>query len=65
MLIVLLKKKQTDYATEISGIKNDYVTTTELTSRLNDLKNTHSDEINKVNDKAKKMVQIFWAMSQD
>ena len=37
MLMVLLKK---DYATEISEIKNDYVTNAALTSRLNDLK-TH------------------------
>ena len=36
MLMLLLKK--TDHATEISGIKNDYVTNTALTSRLNDLK---------------------------
>ena len=33
--------KKTDYATEISGIKNDYVPNAALTSRLNDLKNTH------------------------
>ena len=40
MLMVLLKKK-TDFATEGSGIKNDYVTNAALTSRLNDLKNTY------------------------
>ena len=52
--------KKTDDATEISGIKNDYVTNTALTSRLNDLKNTYiSDEIKKVDEKAKKMLQIF------
>ena len=49
--MVLLKKG--DYATEISGVKNDYVTA--LTSRLNDLKNTYiSDEIKEVDDKVKK-----------
>ena len=53
MLMVLLKKK--DYATEISSIKIDYATNTVLTSRLNDLKNTHiSDEIKKVDDKVNK-----------
>ena len=30
--------KKTDYATEMSGIKNDYVTNTVLTGQLNDLK---------------------------
>ena len=30
--------KKADYATEISGIKNDYVTNAALTSELNDLK---------------------------
>ena len=40
--------KKTDYATEISGIKNEYVTNAALTSRLNGLKTTHiSDEIKK------------------
>ena len=38
--------KKTDYSTETAKIKNDYVSNTALTSRLNDLKNTHiSDEI--------------------
>ena len=46
--------KKRDYATEISNIKNDYVTNAALTSQLNDLKNQHiSDEI-KVDDKVKK-----------
>ena len=40
--------KKTNYATEISSIKNDYVTQTALTSQLNDLKSQHtSDEIKK------------------
>ena len=65
MLMVLLKKK-TDYATEISGIKNDYITNVALTSRLNDLKNTHiSDEIKKIDDKVKKTGQIFLVMKVD
>ena len=32
---------QTDYATEISGIKKDYVTNAALTSQLNDLISQH------------------------
>ena len=38
--------KKTDYATEISGIKNDYVTNAALKSQLNDLKSQHiADEV--------------------
>ena len=33
--------KKTDYSTEITSIKNDYVTTSALTSQLNDLKSQH------------------------
>ena len=36
MLMVLLKKS--DYATEITSIKNDYVTNTAFYSRINSLK---------------------------
>ena len=40
--------KKSDYATEISSIKNDYVTNAALTSQLNDLKSKHiADEIKK------------------
>ena len=47
--------EKTNHATEISGIKTDYVTNTALTSRLNDLKTTHiSDELKKVDDKVKR-----------
>ena len=47
--------KKTDYATEISGIKNDYVTNATLTSQLNDLKRQHNaDEVKKVDDKVSK-----------
>ena len=46
-MIVVLSKKS-DYATEISSIKNDYVTNAALTSQLNDLKSTHiADEVKK------------------
>ena len=47
--------KRLDYASEITGIKIDYVTNVALTSKLNDLKTTHiADEVKKVDDKAKK-----------
>ena len=47
--------KKTDYATEISGIKNDYVTNAALTNQLNDLKSQHiADEVKKVDDKVTK-----------
>ena len=47
--------KKTDYATEITAVKNDYVTNASLTSQLNDLKSQHiADEVKKVDDKAAK-----------
>ena len=47
--------KKSDYATEITSIKNDYVTNTAFDSRINSLKNTHiADEVKKVDDKTKK-----------
>ena len=55
MLMVLLKK--TDYAREITSIKNDYVTKVALTRQLNDLKSQHiADEVKKVDDKVKKNI---------
>ena len=49
--------KKTDYATEITSIKNDYVTKAALTSQLNDLKSQHiADEVKKVDYKVKKNV---------
>ena len=47
--------KRTEYATDIRKIKNDYVTTAALDSRLNDLKSQHiADEVKKVDDKVTK-----------
>ena len=47
--------KKTDSATEISSIKNDYVTNAALTSQLNDLKSQHiAHEVKKVDDKVTK-----------
>ena len=38
--------KKTDYATDITSIKNDYVTKATLASQLNDLKSQHiADEV--------------------
>ena len=52
--------KKTDYATEITNIKNDYVTKAALTSQLNDLKSQHiADEVKRAEDKVKKIVRIF------
>ena len=47
--------KQSDYATEITSIKNDYATNTSLDSKINDLKAQHiADEVKKVDDKVLK-----------
>ena len=47
--------KKTDFATEISGIKNDYVTNAASTIQLKDLKSQHIvDEVKKVDDKVTK-----------
>ena len=49
--------KKTDYSTEITSIKNDYVTKSALTNKLNDLKSQHfADEVKKVDDKVKKNI---------
>ena len=47
--------KKSEVATDITAIKNDYVTNASLTSQLNHLKAQHiADEVKKVDDKAKK-----------
>ena len=52
--------KKTDYATEVTSIKNNYVTNAALTSQLNDLKSQHiADKVKIVDDKVKKIVVIF------
>ena len=49
--------KKTHYATEITSIKNDYVTNAALTSQLNDLKSQNiADEVKKVDDKVNKNI---------
>ena len=47
--------KKTDYATDITKIKNDYATNASVDSKINDLKTQHlADEVKKVDDKTKK-----------
>ena len=56
----MLLLKKTDYATEVTSIKNNYVTNAALTSQLNDLKSQHiADKEKIVDDKVKKIVVIF------
>ena len=44
----MLLLNKTDYATDISRIKNDYVTNAAFTSQLDDLKSQHiADEVKK------------------
>ena len=54
-------QKKTDVATDITTIKNDYVTNARLTSQLNDLKSQHiATEVTGIDNKTKKMRVIFW-----
>ena len=47
--------KKTDVATDITAIKNDYVTNASLTSQLNDLKSQHiATEVTSIDNKTKK-----------
>ena len=47
--------KKAEVATDITAIKNDYVTNASLTSQLNDLKSQHiATEVTGIDDKAKK-----------
>ena len=54
--------KKSDYATEITAIKNDYATNASVDSKINDLKAQHiANEVKKVGDKAKKNASdILW-----
>ena len=48
--------KKTDVATDITSIKNNYVTNDNLTSQLNKLKSQHiTDEVKKVEIKSMKI----------
>ena len=53
-------QKKADVATDITAIKNHYVTNASLTSQLNDLKRQHiATEVTGIDNKAKKMLVIF------
>ena len=58
--------KKTDVASDITTIKNDYVTNASLTSQLNGLKSQHiATEIKTINDKTKEnIVAISWIKSR-
>ena len=52
--------KNADVATDITAIKNDYVTNASLTSQLNDLKSQHmATEVTGIDNITKKMLVIF------
>ena len=53
-------QKKPDVATDITTIKNDYISNASLTSRLNDLKSHHiATEVKTIDDKTKKIRVIF------
>ena len=52
--------KKSDVATDITTIKNDYVSNASLTSQLNNLKSQHiATEVTGIDNKIKKMLMIF------
>ena len=55
--------KKTDVATDISAMKNDYVTNASLTSQLNDLKSQHiATEVTGIDNKTKKNASDILAL---
>ena len=55
--------KKTDYATDITTIKNDYATNASVDSKINDLKAQHiADEVKKVDDKTKKECKRYFRL---
>ena len=62
-VIYLVMQKKTDVATEITAIKNDYVTNASLTSQLNDLKSQHiATEVTGIDNKTKKNASDILAL---
>ena len=56
-------QKKADVATDITTIKNDYVTNASLTSQLNDLKSQHiATEVTAIDNKAKKNASDILAL---
>ena len=53
-------QKKTEVAADITTIKNDYVSNSSLTSRLNDLKSQRiATEVTGIDNKTKNMLVIF------
>ena len=60
-----MQKKKTDVATDITAIKNDYVTNASLTSQLNDLKSQHiATEVTGIDNKIKKNASDILALEK-
>ena len=58
--------KKADVATDITAIKNDYVTNASLTSRLNDLKSQHiATEVTGIDNKSKKNASDILALENE
>ena len=56
-------QKKADVATDITAIKNDYVTNTSLTSQLNNLKSQHiATEVTGIDNKTKKNASDILAL---
>ena len=55
--------KKADVATDITAIKNDYITNVSLTSQLNDLKSQHiATEVTAIDSKTKKNASDILAL---
>ena len=57
--------KKSDVATDITAIKNDYVTNASLTSQLNDLKSQHTTENKGIDNKTKKNASDILALENE
>ena len=56
-------QKKADVATDITTIKNDYVTNASLSSQLNDLKSQHiATEVTSIDNKTKKYASDILAL---
>ena len=59
-------QKKADVATDITAIKNDYVTNTSLTSQLNNLKSQHiASEVTGIDNKTKKNASDILALKNE
>ena len=63
ILLKVIYAKKADVATDITAIKNDYVTDASLTSQLNDLKSQHiATEVTAIDNKTKKNASDILAL---